>query len=147
MQSSETQDAVSRFCAASESNDVKAMVATLAPTAEFLSPISGRMKFIGKNDLHTLYAVVYGALSNLRWTHTTADDDIRIVLGEATIWRVHITDAMVIELNDNGEIQRITPHIRPWLGLTLIALAVGSKMLRHPRVIRRALRTNSEASR
>jgi len=36
-------DAVSRFRAASEAHDVEAMMATVAPDAELVSPISGRL--------------------------------------------------------------------------------------------------------
>lgn len=38
-------DAVARFRSASEANDVPAMMATLAPDAELVSPLSGHMVF------------------------------------------------------------------------------------------------------
>jgi len=47
---------------------------------------------------------------------------------------------MVLELDDQGRIRRIRPHLRPWLSLTLLALVLGPKMGRHPGVIRRALK-------
>ena len=37
-------------------------------------------------------------------------------------------------------LQRIRPHLRPWLGLTGFALLVGPQLARHPGVILRALR-------
>ncbi|MCU1647666.1 MAG: hypothetical protein JWN03_7941, partial [Nocardia sp.] len=49
---------------------------------------------------------------------------MNVVLGVAKIGPLHITDAMVVELDDSGLITRITPHLRPWLGLTLVAIAL-----------------------
>jgi hypothetical protein len=141
VESLEAQDAVSRFSAASENCDVAAMAATLAASAELISPVSGRMRFTGRSDLQVLLAAIYGVLSNVRWTRVVGQGNVRIVLGEATIARVHLTDAMVIELDGDGNIQRITPHIRPWLGLTLIALALVPRMFRQPGVIVRAFRS------
>ena len=51
-----------------------------------------------------------------------------------------IGDAMLFELADDGRIRRISPHLRPWLALTLFALVLGPKVGRHPGVVRRALR-------
>jgi hypothetical protein len=50
-----------------------------------------------------------------------------------------MTDAMVFDLGSDGRIQRISPHLRPWLALTLFALVLGPKVARHPAMIRRAL--------
>jgi hypothetical protein len=51
-----------------------------------------------------------------------------------------MTDAMVLELARDGRIRRISPHLRPWLALTLFAALVGPKVAREPSVVRRALR-------
>ena len=50
-----------------------------------------------------------------------------------------MTDAMVSELAPDGRIQRISPHLRPWLALTLFAAILGAKVARHPDIVRRAL--------
>jgi ketosteroid isomerase-like protein len=48
-------DAGSHYCAASQAGDMKALVETLAPDAQLISPISGRMVFRGKGDLRVLH--------------------------------------------------------------------------------------------
>jgi hypothetical protein len=53
---------------------------------------------------------------------------------------------MVFELDPDGRIRRIRPHLRPWLASTWFALAIGVKVARHPGVIWRALRRPERAS-
>lgn len=132
-------DHVTGFCAASERRDVEAMLATLAPGAELISPISIHMTFRGAEDLRVLFEAVYGALDGLRWAEQVGDGDVRVVLGEARVRGVRLTDAMVFELAPDGRIRRIRPHLRPWLALTVMAAVLGPKVGRHPGVIRRAL--------
>jgi hypothetical protein len=49
-------------------------------------------------------------------------------------------DAMVCELDQDGLIRRVRPYLRPWLGLTFLALVLGPKLARHPGVLLRAAR-------
>ena len=72
-------DAIATYREASEANEVDRLLGVLAPDAEVVSPISGR-------------------------------------------------------------IRRIRPHLRPYLGTTLFAMALGLKVGVHPGVVFRALR-------
>jgi SnoaL-like domain len=133
-------DAIARYREASEANDIERMMETLSTDAELISPISGRMVFRGRDDLRVLLTAVYGSLNGLRWHRQVADGDTHVVIGDANVGPVKIGDAMVFELADDGRIKRISPHLRPWLALTLFALVLGPKVGRHPGVVRRALR-------
>jgi hypothetical protein len=132
-------DAVSRYCTATEAGDIDGFMETLAPEVEVVSPISGRMVFRGQGDVRILLSAVYGTLTGLRWTKTVGDGESRVAVGEARIMGIGMTDAMVFDLGSDGRIQRISPHLRPWLALTLFALVLGPKVARHPAMIRRAL--------
>lgn len=136
----ETKDAVATFCAAAQIKDIERMVSVLAPDAELVSPLSGRMVFRGRDDLRVLLAAVYGGLSNLVWREVIGDGTTRVAVSDARIAGLTITDAMVLELDGTGLIVRIRPHLRPWLSITLFALLLGPKIARHPGVLRRALR-------
>jgi hypothetical protein len=135
-------DAVSRYRTATEAGDVDGFMATLAPDVEVVSPISGRMVFRGQDDVRILLSAVYGTLNGLRWTRTVGDGDSQIVVGEARIAGVRMTDAMVFDLAADGRIRRISPHLRPWLALTLFALLLGPRVGRHPALVWRALAGN-----
>jgi hypothetical protein len=50
---------------------------------------------------------------------------------------------MAFDLDDEGRISRIRPHLRPWLATTLFALLLGPQVARHPRVVWRALRNGA----
>lgn len=133
-------DAVARYRAASEAHDVDAAMATLAPDAELVSPISGRMVFRGHEDLRVLLTAVFSSIADLRWREETGDERLRVVIGEASVGPLKLGDAMVLELAADGRIRRISPYLRPWPALTLLALRLGPKVARHPDVVRRALR-------
>src|SRR4051812_18984871 len=132
-------DAVARYRTASEANDLDALIDTLADDVAIVSPISGRMVFQGKDDARGLLGAVYGSLQNLRWTQTFGEGHHRAVLGEFRVAGIRMTDAMVFELAADGRIRRISPHLRPWLGLTVFAALVGPKVSRRPGVVWRAL--------
>jgi hypothetical protein len=133
-------DAVARYRAASEAGDVDAALAALAPGAELVSPISGRMVFRGHDDLRVLLAAVFASISDLRWREETGDERLRVVVGDACVGPVRLGDAMVLDLADDGRIRRIRPYVRPWPALTLLALKLGPRLGRHPGVVWRALR-------
>ncbi len=126
------QDAVARYRAASEANDIDAVMQTLAPDAELVSPLSGRFVFRGREDLRLLLSAVYGSLRDFRWDEEVGDEKIRVVVGEGRIGPLKLGDAMVFELAEDGDLRRIRPRLRPWLALTLFALVLGPKVGRHP---------------
>ena len=135
-------DAVTRYCAASEANDIDAMMATLAPDVELISPLSGRMVFRGQEDLRVLLEGVYGGLTDLRWGKQLGQGSERVAVSEAKVGGLRLDDAMVFELSNDGQIRRIRPHLRPWLALSVFALKLGPKIARHPGIVLRALRAS-----
>ncbi len=132
-------DAIARYRSASEAGDIDGIMATLAPDVELVSPISGRMVFRGSDDVGILVAGVYNNLRRLRWTDALGEGERRVLVGEAKLFGVRLTDAMVLDLASDGRIRRIGPHLRPWLALSLFAVLLGPKLALHPGAIRRAL--------
>ncbi len=114
---------------------------SLSEDAELVSPLSGRMVFRGRDDLRVLLGAVYGTITGLTWSRELVDGDTRVVIGECRVGPLKLDDAMILELNADGQVRRMRPHLRPWLALTLFALMLGPKMARHPGVIVRALRS------
>jgi hypothetical protein len=133
-------DPLSRYRTASEAADIDGIMGALTSDVELVSPISGRMVFRGSDDVRFLLTAVYGSLRDVRWTQTVGEGESRVILGQARLLGVRMTDAMVFELAADGRIRRISPHLRPWLALTLFALVLGPKVGRRPGVLWRALR-------
>src|SRR5207245_10771811 len=59
--------AIADYRVASEANDIDALIDTLAPDAELVSPLSARLVFRGREDLRALLGAVYGSVRRLRW--------------------------------------------------------------------------------
>jgi hypothetical protein len=136
-------DAVTRYCAASEANDIDAIMATLAPDAALVSPLSAHMLFRGHDDLRILLTAVYGSMSDLRWVQQVGEGTTtRVAIADGRVAGARLGDAMVFELDDSGLIRRIRPHLRPWFATTVFALLLGPKIARHPGMVLRALRAD-----
>ncbi|MEV0708208.1 nuclear transport factor 2 family protein [Nocardia aurea] len=135
-------DMIARFCAATEAGDIDAVIETFAVDAELVSPLAGRAVFRGHDDLRVLFAALLTTLSGLTWRHRVGGAGTAVAVAEARVVGVRIGDAMLIEQDIDGRIRRLTPHIRPWLGSTLLAAVLGPKLARHPGVVRRSLLRN-----
>jgi hypothetical protein len=133
-------DSLTRYREASEANDIARLMEATTADVEVVSPISGRMVFKGKEDVEFLLSSVYGMLSDLRWKQEIGEGEHRVLYGEARLGPVRMTDAMVFELAPDGRIRRISPHLRPWLALTVFAMVLGPKVGFRPGVVLRALR-------
>jgi hypothetical protein len=134
------EDAVARYRRASEENDMEALMETLSADVEVVSPISGRMVFSDIGDVRVLLTAVYGTLNGLSWEEPIGAGARRTLVGSMRIGPLRMSDAMIFELDADGLIRRIRPHLRPWLALTLFAAILGPKVGRHPGIVRRALR-------
>jgi hypothetical protein len=131
-------DMIMRYREASEAADFDALRETIAADAELVSPIAARAVFRGRDDVCALLEVVYGAMRGLRWSEQIGDGETRVVMGEAFVGPLRISDAMVCDLGPDGCIRRFRPHLRPWLAVTLLALKLLPLFIRRPDVIRRA---------
>jgi len=136
-------DSISQYRAASEAGDIDGLMEVMTPDVELVSPISGRMIFTGQKDVELLLRAVYGSLKGLKWQQAFGDGEHRVIYGEARLLGVRLTDAMVFELAEDGRIRRVSPHLRPWLALTLFAVVLGPKIGVRPAVVWRALRNGA----
>jgi hypothetical protein len=133
-------DAVARYCAASQAGDMAALASTLAADVRLPSPLFRRMTFKGRADVLALLTIVYGMLRDVTWDQPSGDGASRVVISHARIAGVRIDDAMAFELDQDGLIRRIRPHLRPLLATTLFALMVGPRAAPQPGIVVRALR-------
>jgi hypothetical protein len=133
-------DAIDRYCRATEANDIESLASTLSAQVELVSPLSGRMVFRGIEDVTLLATQVYGSMRELRWTERFGDGERQVAIGEGRVGPFRLSDAMAFELAPDGRIARIRPHLRPWLATTWFALVLGPKLAPHAAMLLRALR-------
>lgn len=132
---------VARFCAAVAAGDVDAVIETMAEDAEMVTPLSSRAVIRGRDDLRVVFASLLPTLSrDLHWRLRVGNADATVAVAEARLGGVRVQDAMLIEQDRDGRIRRVTPHVRPWLGLTVSGFVLGLKLVRHVGVMRRAMR-------
>jgi hypothetical protein len=136
-------DSISHYRSASEANEIGRLMEATATDVEVVSPISGRMVFKGQKDVEFLLRAVYGSLRGLQWKQEIGDGEHRVLYGEARLLGVRMTDAMVFDLGPDRRIRRISPHLRPWLALTLFAMVLGPKVGIKPGIVWRALRNGA----
>ncbi len=134
------ENAVARYCSAVEAGDMAALAETLAPNVDLPSPVIGRALFRGRDDVTELLAVVYGMLRGVRWEPPVGDGTQRLAVAEARLGPMRIGDAMVFELDGEGRIERIRPHLRPLLATILFFLMIGPRVIRNPGLLLRALK-------
>ncbi|WP_245548060.1 nuclear transport factor 2 family protein [Nocardia pneumoniae] len=133
-------DAIAEFRTATETGDIDTLMRLLAPDAELVSPLSGRLVFRGREDLRVLLSAAYGSLTGLRWTEQIGEGARRVLLASAAIGPFRLTEALVLGLDDEGRIRTMQPHLRPWLTLTYLAVRLAPGLFRHPGILRRASR-------
>jgi hypothetical protein len=116
-------DAIARYEAASTAADIDALMRTLAPDAELVSP---------------LLAAVYGTIRDLRWDEPIVDGHRVVMRAVARIGPLRIEDLVLVDLGADGSIVRMRPHLRPWLATTFFAVRMAPKMAGHPGLFRRS---------
>lgn len=131
-------DFLEMFRKATLDGDGESISDALDADAVLISPISARLAFRGRRDLSTLLLAAYAALSDLHWTREIGGGNERVLLAEAAIGRWKLTEALVIELSADGRIRKLTPHVRPWLALSVLAVRLLPTLLRHPGLFTRA---------
>ena len=138
-------EAVAGYEAASTAGDIDALMGTLAPDAELVSPLVAGLVIRGHADLRLLLGAVYGTIHDLRWVERVVDGDRVVMRAEARIGPLKIEDLVLVDLAADGSILRMRPHLRPWLATTFFALRMAPKMAGHPGLFRRSWRRPNHA--
>ncbi len=133
-------DAVERFLAATEANDMAGLASTLAPDATLPSPLLGSAVFKGREDVVGVLSIVYSTIRNVRWEPPFGQGAQRVAIAEARIAGLRIGDAMVFELGADGLITRVRPHLRPLLATFVFFLMIGPRVATRPAMVLRAVR-------
>jgi hypothetical protein len=131
--------AVAAYREASQAGDIDALVQTLAPDVRLISPVSDRLTFRGRHDVGVVLEAVYAGLREWRWHTALGAGDRWVLVGEGFIGPLRIGDAMTVDVDPEGGIRTLRPHLRPLPALGLFVLRLTVVLSRHPGTVGRAL--------
>jgi hypothetical protein len=117
-----------------------ALAATFAPGVELPSPLFRSFRFRGAGYVRTVVGEVYGLLDELDWEGPIGSGLSRVAVTHGRFAGLRIDDAMLFDLDWQGRIVRIRPHLRPLFATLVFALLLGFRVARRPDVVLRALR-------
>ena len=112
------QDAVAAYCAASQANDMDALAATFAADVQLPSPLSGQLRFRGRDDVRFLLGCVYDTISHVRWDPPIGEGSTRAGRRRSQGRRRCASTTPWSSSSTRGLISDIRPHLRPWLATT-----------------------------
>jgi hypothetical protein len=134
-------DALERYARAGETSDVALVLSAYSPDGVLSSPIVGRFTFRGPADIGAVMTEVYRVVKDTTFTRRAVEGRTAMLTAKSRVWGIRIEEAFAIDLDEDGRIGSATVHVRPWLGLTVFALALGLRMSSHPLVLWRAWRS------
>ena len=111
----------------------------MAADVEFAAPASARLVFRGRADVISVLGVLFSTFSELVPRATGVTDGHVMVVVDGRFGPFWLTDAMLVEVTEHGGIRRLEPHLRPWPSATLFIVLAGARLLRRPRLLRRAV--------
>jgi len=117
------------------------LAATLAADVELPSPLIGRATFKGRDDVRFLLGAVYQILGRVSWEDPVGNGQSRLAVCHSSVGGLRIDDAMLFELDHDGRIRRIRPHLRPWLALSVFAVMLVPRVAGRPGVLWRAVQS------
>lgn len=142
--SASDRDVLALYAKAGETSDADLVASLFAEDGTLRSPIFGRFVFRGRDDLRTLMSVVYRAVKDTQFTRRAREGRTAMLTGSSRVLGLRIEEAFAFDLDERGQIENVTVHIRPLPGLIALMLALSVPMtFRHPGVVLRAVRRSS----
>ncbi len=123
-------DTTERYRRALETRDVELALSAFAPDAVVHSPLTGRVRFTGHEELRPLLEVAYSHLRDVSFHTDTGDASTRVVVYTARIGAEEIEEAAVLKLREDGLITEVTLFVRPLPGLVALMDAFGPDIAR-----------------
>lgn len=130
---------------ASRTGDVPLLRSALDDRVEFRAPALARLVFRGSHDVSLVLSTAFGIFDDVTSRAELAEGTTHVVILDCRFAIFALTDALVIEVGDDGLIVSLEPHLRPWPSSTLFILLMATRLCRRPRVLLRALRRGAPA--
>lgn len=123
-------DAISAWKRAAETGDADAASGALSESVELVSPLTDQFAFVGREAVTALVRDVLGVVTDFRFVRDSRVDGGAILMAEAIVDGVALTEAQFIDLDADGSIARITMFFRPLPASTRFMRLLGPRMAR-----------------
>ena len=121
---------VARWRAAAERGDPEAAAACLSPDVVLVSPLTGRFRFEGSDQVRGFLDSALRAVENIRFHTQTGEGDVYALAYRARVGSEPFEEAQLLRLDDEGRIGEITLFGRPMPALSALMTVVGPDLAR-----------------
>lgn len=128
MRQSSPGDAVRRWRAAGESGDAQGAAECLRIDVELTSPLTGRFRFQGREQVHLLLTAAFATISEIRFHTELGDGDTKALFYRGRVGEHEFEEAQLLRLDAEGLISELTLFGRPLPALTGLMSALGPEL-------------------
>jgi hypothetical protein len=121
-----------------EARDLAAVLDAFAPNAVVRSPLTGRLTFVGREQIGPLIRVVLDVIDDLQYTDELSGGDRAFLVARARVGGTDIEMVDHIRLDDDGKIRELTVFFRPMPAIAVAMRLIGSGLARPKSPIRAA---------
>lgn len=121
---------IDRWRTAGERGDAEGATACLAPDVEFVSPLTERFRFRGRDQVRDLLEVAFTAIEDIRFHTQVGDEATYALFYRARIGAQNLEEAQLLRLDEQGHIRELTLFGRPLPALTGLMAALGPELAR-----------------
>ena len=121
---------VAAWRAAGERGDAAAATACLTDDVVFISPLTGRFRFQGREQVGQVLVTAFEVFRDIRYHTEVGDGAVRALFLRARVGGEDVEEAELLRLDDAGRIRELTLFGRPLPGVTAIMAGLGPRLLR-----------------
>lgn len=111
---------------AMEARDLSAVLDTFAPDAILRSPLTSRLTFQGRAQIHALMEVILEVLDDLRYTDELQGADSAVLVASARVGGTDVEMVDHLRFNESGKISELTVFFRPMPAIAVAMRVIGS---------------------
>jgi hypothetical protein len=109
-----------------EAHDLAAVVDAFAPDAVVHSPITGALRFEGREQIGAVFGVILDVFDDIRYTAELRGEGGAVLIASAQVDGTDIEIADHMRLDEHGKISELTVFFRPMPAIAVSARAIGA---------------------
>jgi SnoaL-like domain len=118
------------FRVAFEGGDRERLADVIAPDVVLHSPITSSFRFVGREEVADLLAVVRELFEDLSYTAEFGAGDDYVTVFQALVGDRRLEGTDILRLDPEGRVREITVFIRPLAGLAALTAALAPRLAR-----------------